>query len=184
MDKRNNETKISKKLYNRLNTNLEERNKYSNIKNDISLLTRHLPTENDMIIFEEKLKKHKKLSIILNILILIYGTLFFKNLITFFLELDYTVLFYTIISFLCSIVLICISKKIILSKLEIDFCDYGKITDKYYDVIYEKYYAIVSVNQNLFKFQIKRKKYDSLEINDDVIIFAIKNSKCLYINKK
>lgn len=46
----------------------------------------------------------------------------------------------------------------------------------------KEYYIIVSANQNLLKFRPPRDLYSSLNINDNVTLFAIENESDSFIS--
>jgi len=152
---------------------------YYNVINDKNLLDKKNPTESDlakfMILREAKRIQLKKsligaslTTLIMVPIGIIIGNLFGVGFILFGIFLEY----FTLKEFLVS------------KKWTPDFCDYGYVVDKYIKEDDDRdYYVIVSANGNIFKFELNEREFLELNISDNVILFAIKNKKDVFMVK-
>lgn len=166
----------------------EKRKKYLHLKNDKNLIGEKLPNKSDLECFEkwkQGTKKDKLLTIIMSsfIIIIVYGALFVTGV---FLESELKEKIFGIISLLIFIYFVyyLIKKYINIKFWEMEYCNYGKVVDKYKTPRgdYHDYNIVVEVNDNKLKIKSKR-EYFSLNVNDDVVVFSIKGHKEVYVTK-
>lgn len=163
----------------------EKYKQYYYTKNDKNLINQQIPTENDLRKFEEwKILKRKELlfscmaSLIFSCIMIIVS-----------IALESKVIGIILLMLSGLLIFSSVKKYITSKKWKPEYCDYGKIIDKFitYDGKNNKeddYYVIILVNQNELKVKIKKNEYQNLELNDEVIIYAIQSEKEVFISKK
>lgn len=154
---------------------------YFEVGKNKDLIEKHALTENDLLIFKKlrnyEIKESKKGCIIITIFFAIIILLAFTGDI--FSGMIFLVVFSTIDFF-------AIKHHFNLKNFEPEYCDYGIVTDKF--IKKEKgdddRYIIISVNNNLVKFKVSFSEYESLNLDDEVILFACKDTNDLFYHSK
>lgn len=154
---------------------------YFEVGKNKGLIEKHALTENDLLIFKKlrnyEIKESKKGCIIITIFFAIIILLAFTGDI--FSGMIFLVVFSTIDFF-------AIKHHFNLKNFEPEYCDYGIVTDKF--IKKEKgdddRYIIINANNNLIKFKRNFNEYNAIEINDEVVLFAIKGRNELLFDKK
>lgn len=154
---------------------------YFEIGKNKDLIERHTLTEEDLTMFED-VKKH-----------IVEGLKVFSSAMTIFFLILVLMAFYNdIVSgivlfiFFGTIDFFIIKSYIKSKRLTPEYCDYGFLIDKF--IKKEKgdddHYIIISVNNNLVKFKVSFSEYESLNLDDEVILFACKDTNDLFYHSK
>lgn len=168
----------------------DKKYQYKDIENDKSLINK-IPNQSDLEGFEEWKKKTNKRRLDDCIFSgAIIGFISFLSISGVMssgesLKDNIIVLLFPAIFILFEIVLI---KQYLKSRAwQMEYCNYGKVIDKYYvrKNKNRRYYIIVSINDVLFKTRTTSLKlYRSLESGDDVTVFSIEEKEHLGVMKK
>ena len=159
----------------------EKYHDYFEVGKSKDLIKKNSLTEEDLLVFEKlkanEIQEHKRGCIAMTIFFAIIV------LIALFSDIISGIIFFVIFALIDFFI---IKYYLNLKHLTPEYCDYGMVTDKF--VKYEKgdndHYIIISANNNLIKFKLPLYEYNSIEINDEVILFAFKNKNELLFEKK
>lgn len=163
--------------------------KYRHLKNDKSLIGGKMPNDLDFKNFErwKKMVRSKRLQLIIfssSFIIFIYIIFFVTGV---FADAE---LKEKIFGILCFFVFaffeyFLIKQYLVSKSMKMEYCNYGKVIDKYKVVKgkRKKYCIIVEVNDNTLKFNSKY-EYWLLNINDEVMVFSVEGQNKAYVTQK
>lgn len=167
----------------------EKHTKYLHLVNDINLINKQIPKENDLKNFENWKKRQIKYNF--RGIILTFFIVVFVFSIAFIVKMD---LKETIILILFLLFIVYAEYNLIIKKYlntkswKMEYCNYGKVLDKYrihtsYGSTRKDCYIIVQVNEKRLKFETKSEYY-LLDIGDEVIVFSIEGDSKAHVTKK
>lgn len=170
----------------------EEYMQYLHLIDDKNLIGKQQPNENDLKNFEiwkKRWQKHALKGIIFSsiIVLLIYSFIFAVSMFSETELKDIIILIIFLFIFAFAEYHLMIKKYLNTKTLEMEYCNRGKILDKYMlrrpgSKHGKDYYIIVQVDDNKLKIQSET-EYHLVDINETVIVFSIKGHSQAYITK-
>lgn len=169
----------------------EKFKQYYDLGNDKSLIGQHTPTESELQEFdiwkEKKLANSKKGSILALFMIflvmmpIIMNVLHSKN----FDDDTFSVIIFSAFLFFIAFLVIKSNKSV--KNCVLEYCDHGIIVDLVEKLDSDKdidYYAIVLVNGNHLRVKVPFYIYSTLQINEEVTLYAISIKQKLLLTKR